>query len=228
MSLPLPCTAVMAQSPDLQKQIQTLLSDLPERELQQLLTTLQPGIQSHTTADTATQVNLGNSKGYQVRVEGGIAYIGDQFNVDAAVLEAVLSKLLTDRQQYLMDSSPRNFYAEDFCSLMEWISSKTIKLENLKPCYFEKIEKAFLNPDPDLDMTDCETEALSLAFNFCCCYTKNQLPRSKKFMNYRKHDYLKTAKELIKASCKIRKGKISLSSLIGDLELSSLISFIEN
>jgi len=217
----------MVKTPDLPNEIQTILKDWSESNLQQLLLALQNNLQNRKPFSTSTQVNLGNANGYQVRVEGGNAYIGNHFYADTATLESVLSKLLAERQQHSMNNSPYNFYSEDFCSLMEWIARKTVKLENLKPCYFEKIEKAFLNPGPDLDITDCEVEALSLAFNFCCCYTKHQMPRSRKFMNHRKYDYLKTAKELIKASCKIRKGQISLSSLIGDPELANLVSVTE-
>lgn len=43
------------------------------------------------------QWNTGNAKGYQVRVEGGTAYIGDHYSIDAEVLEQVLEKLLRDR-----------------------------------------------------------------------------------------------------------------------------------
>ncbi|MBW4481706.1 MAG: tetratricopeptide repeat protein [Tildeniella torsiva UHER 1998/13D] len=41
-------------------------------------------------------------------VQGGIAYVGDQLHVDAAALEAVLNKLITERQQPQISGIPNN------------------------------------------------------------------------------------------------------------------------
>jgi len=89
--------------PDPKAQIQAILNDLPDSALQDLLAALQG---APSTAAT-TQLNLGG-KGYQVMVQGGTAYIGDQLNVDAAMLEAVLNKLITERQQSTVSGIPNN------------------------------------------------------------------------------------------------------------------------
>jgi len=77
--------------PDPKAEIQAILKDLPDVALQEWLAALRGA--------ATTQVNLGQAKGYQVTVQGGTAYVGDQLNVDAATLEAVLNKLITERQQ---------------------------------------------------------------------------------------------------------------------------------
>ncbi|MBW4463148.1 MAG: tetratricopeptide repeat protein [Nodosilinea sp. WJT8-NPBG4] len=90
--------------PNPKDQIQAILKDLPDAALQELLVALQG---APSTAAT-TQLNLGQAKGYQVTVQGGTAYIGDQLNVDAATLEAVLNKLITERQQPQVSGIPNN------------------------------------------------------------------------------------------------------------------------
>jgi len=90
--------------PNPKDQIQTILNDLPDAALQKLLAALQGALSTAAT----TQFNLGQAKGYQVTVQGGTAYIGDQLNVDAVTLEAVLNKLITERQQPQISGIPHN------------------------------------------------------------------------------------------------------------------------
>ena len=86
--------------PDPKAEIQAILKDLPDVALQEWLAALRGA--------ATTQVNLGQAKGYQVTVQGGTAYVGDQLNVDAATLEAVLNKLITERQQPKISGVPNN------------------------------------------------------------------------------------------------------------------------
>ncbi|WP_225885369.1 tetratricopeptide repeat protein [Leptolyngbya sp. KIOST-1] len=75
---------------DAKAQIQALLNDLPDAALQQWLAALQ-GAQP-------TQLNLGQATGFQVMVQGGTAYIGDQIHMDVATLAAALNELVAQRQ----------------------------------------------------------------------------------------------------------------------------------
>jgi tetratricopeptide (TPR) repeat protein len=79
-------------------QLQSVLNDLPEAELQQWLKALQ---------SNSTQINLGNAKGYQVKVTGGTAYIGD-LHIGAEVLKTVLRDLLQDRRSAEPTGIPQN------------------------------------------------------------------------------------------------------------------------
>ncbi len=85
---------------DPKAQIQAILDDLPDAALQRWLVALQGA--------ATTQVNLGQARGYQVMVQGGTAYIGDQLNVDAETLEAVLDRLITERQQPQIEGTQPN------------------------------------------------------------------------------------------------------------------------
>lgn len=89
----------MTASPNAREQVQAILNALPETELQQWLASLQGA--------GSTQINLGNAKGYQVKVEGGTAYIGE-WHIEADVLKTVLSQLLSDRRPEELTGIPQN------------------------------------------------------------------------------------------------------------------------
>lgn len=123
--------------------------------------------------------------------------------------------------------SEDGYHPNSFCSFIQWIASKTNKFENLKPCYFDEIERIYLNPGLNFDITRCEANILSIAFNYCCFHTKQLRPRQKEFVGYRRHEYLQAIEKLMRDSCKIRKSNVPLSELIGDRELSEIVSRIE-
>lgn len=75
----------------LPKEVRDLLVQLSDENLQQLAA-------SFTGQAEMSQLNLCNAKGFQVKVSGGTAYIGDQYHVDSATLEQALEKLLRDHQ----------------------------------------------------------------------------------------------------------------------------------
>ena len=88
----------MADPPNARSQLQSLLNDLPETELQQWLEALQ---------SNSTQINLGNAKGYQVKVTGGTAYIGD-LHLGTEALKTGLRDLLQDRRSAEPTGIPQN------------------------------------------------------------------------------------------------------------------------
>ena len=82
----------MTSSQSLPEEIQQFLDSLSNADLQKLAMRFAAG------QAEMQQWNAGNAKGYQVRVEGGTAYIGDHYSIAADALEQVLDKLLHDRQ----------------------------------------------------------------------------------------------------------------------------------
>ncbi|MGJ3246121.1 MAG: tetratricopeptide repeat protein, partial [Elainellaceae cyanobacterium] len=98
----------MSELRPLQEQILDILNGLPDEALQQLLDGLQTSQPNATPSSQPTQFNLGSAKGFQVTVQGGTAYIGDQLHIEAATLEAVLSKLLQERQRPQLSGIPNN------------------------------------------------------------------------------------------------------------------------
>lgn len=86
--------------PDPRAELQALLDDLPDAVVQQWIAALQ--------GTSPTQVNLGQAKGFQVMVQGGTAYIGDQIHVDVATLAAALDRLISERQQPQVKGTPHN------------------------------------------------------------------------------------------------------------------------
>jgi hypothetical protein len=75
----------------LSEEVRQFLDSLPDADLQKLTQWFAAG------QSEMQQWNTGNAKGYQVRVEGGTAYIGDHYSIAADALEQVLEKLLRDR-----------------------------------------------------------------------------------------------------------------------------------
>jgi hypothetical protein len=63
----------MVDSQSLQSQIQSILNELSDADLQQWLEVLQSSRRKGDSSSSLTQVNLGNAKGFQVKVTGGVA-----------------------------------------------------------------------------------------------------------------------------------------------------------
>ena len=76
------------------------LQDSPSTQLDELVDFIQQMIEADsflktTLTEYQVQVNQGNATGYQVLVEGGLAYVGEHFHVsDSRVIEAALNKVL--------------------------------------------------------------------------------------------------------------------------------------
>jgi NACHT domain len=79
-----------------QADLRGLLETLEDEERVHLLEVLLRG------SNQTFQINQGQAKGYQVRVEGGIAYIGD-INVDSDLLEEVLRRMSQQPQLEISD-----------------------------------------------------------------------------------------------------------------------------
>jgi len=85
------------------KQIDSLLEPLSEEQLRVVLQALQAGHRQ-------TQINTDQTKGFQISVQGGTAYIADTLNlnqptieVDVTILEAALTRLLQQRPPVTVD-----------------------------------------------------------------------------------------------------------------------------
>jgi tetratricopeptide (TPR) repeat protein len=85
----------------LPNEVRNLLEQLSDDNLQKLAALFTGQVEM-------SQLNLGYAKGFQVRVSGGTAYIGNQYHVDSATLEQVLEKLLRDRQLQSPIGIPNN------------------------------------------------------------------------------------------------------------------------
>jgi tetratricopeptide (TPR) repeat protein len=85
-----------------QADLRSFLETLGDEDRAALLAMLLEG------SSQTLQINQGQAKGYQVRVEGGTAYIGD-IHIDADLLKKILQDLLQQAQ-----SAAPYFYPEDF------------------------------------------------------------------------------------------------------------------
>jgi Flp pilus assembly protein TadD len=74
------------------KKIRQFLSSLSDADLQELSAWFAAG------QSGMVQLNADNAKGFQVQVQGGTAYIGDQYSIDVDTLAQALETLLHDRQ----------------------------------------------------------------------------------------------------------------------------------
>jgi tetratricopeptide (TPR) repeat protein len=76
-----------------------LMQQHPEAKPKELETLLQQALQADIALATSlrqgmTQSNSDNARGYQTLVQGGVAYIGDRFQVDGETLQSVLDAFL--------------------------------------------------------------------------------------------------------------------------------------
>jgi tetratricopeptide (TPR) repeat protein len=76
-----------------------LMQQHPEAKREELVTQLQQALQVDVELATSlrqrmTQSNSDNARGYQTLVQGGVAYIGDRFQVDGETLQSVLEVFL--------------------------------------------------------------------------------------------------------------------------------------
>ena len=76
-----------------------LMQQHPEAKREELVTQLQQALQVDVELATSlrqrmTQSNSDNARGYQTLVQGGVAYIGDRFQVDDETLQSVLEAFL--------------------------------------------------------------------------------------------------------------------------------------
>lgn len=119
-----------------------------------------------------------------------------------------------------------------FCALVEWINEKSDSLEDLPPCYNEEILKIikrniYQKQAHFSDFTCFETKVFSLVFNFCHYYLQGGRPRLEEYVKFKKENYYSYMKELVETGEKIRVGKVKLSSIIADIEMSKLVQKVE-
>jgi hypothetical protein len=89
-------------TPEQFQYLQQILSQLSKEDRNKLLTML------HSPASGLQQFNFDKTKGFQVEVNGGTAYIGD-IHIDASALEDVIRTILADR----INSNFPSTYSED-------------------------------------------------------------------------------------------------------------------
>lgn len=128
----------------------------------------------------------------------------------------------------------QNNFKDNFCGLVEWISEKSLSLENLHPAYgkeilriIQKVKNLSQNSQNYLDFTTLEIQVLDLVFNYCHYYLQSSIPRSTEFCNFAESDYYEHLISLIKSGEKIRVNHIKLSSLIAEKRMSKLVQKLE-
>jgi ATP-dependent Clp protease ATP-binding subunit ClpA len=83
----------------LSRLVAELMQQHPEAKPEELETLLQQALQvdialAASLRQGMTQSNSDNARGYQTLVQGGVAYIGDRFQVDGETLQSVLEAFL--------------------------------------------------------------------------------------------------------------------------------------
>ncbi len=103
-------------------------------------------------------------------------------------------------------------------------------MENLQPYDAHRLWFRVNNAqNQSLDFTEFEIKVLDLLVNYCCYAKKHRIPRSKDFISMKTpKDYYSKMSEYIQTGCKLRVGKIKLSSLTKDQQMSKLVSRMED
>jgi CHAT domain-containing protein len=126
-------------------------------------------------------------------------------------------------QSHLLQN-PEDFFG----GLIQWISMRTPFLEDLDLCYEDKIFSILRRAESkQRGFTEEEIEVLYLLmayYQFC----NGRNSRVKQFKYARKEDFLKYLQGMIGTRKSIRRSQVTLSSLIKNKEISSLLEILEN
>lgn len=167
--------------------------------------------------------------------EGKEIHIGDRLYQGAEV-EEIRTIVRTLIQELQIDNRILGKITLDknsFFGIIEWIRQTSGVIENLSPTEGKEILDIILKikvADQSFDFTQFEIQVLDLVFNYSHYYLRGlrlHSPelREQKFKS--QQDFYNYAEKMVKMGKKVRKGSMSLSSIIKDDTMSQLIKNLE-